>query len=342
MKNNKTYRINEALDKKIELDVKNKKILSILSANSRTPISTISKKIRLSKEGTFYRIKKLKEQNVLLKFYPVFDLRDFGYHTYHVFMVIDEVDPERKKELLNHLLEHKNTKSIMEYSDRWDLEWVMVARNVQDFDNILTDITKDFSDIIIEKHKFEIIFGYKSIQFPDPYYKRDVVLKTKKQTEKKIDKLSMEIIKILCEDVRLSTYKVSELIKLSPDAVSYRIKKLYDSGVIRQFSIMPNLSLLGYHWQTMCINLKTLDLNRELKFREYISAKPEIIRAVKVLGDSDLMLHIVTKKVKDWHRIVKDLHRTFVDIIVNYQIWSGYKEHYFTSLPKVVDVTNTL
>lgn len=330
------YRINDVPCKLIKIDSRDEKILSLLSEDSRIPLTKISKKIKLSKEGTFYRINRLKKKNVVLKFYPIFDLRNFGYYTYHVFMVINEQDPERRKQLLNHLIEHPNTKGVMEYSDRWDLEWILITKDVQEFDNILISVTKKFYDIIIEKHKFEIIFGYKSIQFPDPYNQGEIILRAKKVLKKDLDETDIKIIRILSEDAKLSTYKISEKIKTSPDTVSYRIKKLHKEGVMRHFSIMPNLSKLGYHMHTMCIDIKTFDLNHEMKFKEYISQRPEIIRAVKVLGDWDLMLNIVVKKTENLHQIVKDIQKNFVDIIINYQIWGAYKEHFFTCLPKII------
>ncbi len=332
----KAFRVNEDSDERIKIDSRDEKIIAMLAADARCNVSAISKKIRLSKEGTSYRIKRLEKNKVILAMYPLVDLKDLGYSTFHVFMVIDLIDDERKKEFVEHLRHHPNTKGIMEYSDRWDIEWELIARDVQEFDYILTDMTKKFSDIILEKNKFEIIFGYKSIQYPYEEEREDIMLMPKKREEKKIDKKDIEIIKMLSGNARTSTYKIGERTKMSPDAVMYRIKKLQKEKVIRQFSIMPNFSLTGYHWETMCISVKTFHLNQELKFREYISGKPEIIRAVKTLGNWDLMLHIVTKNMEDLHKVVKDIQKNFVDIITNYQTWGGYKEHYFTNLPEIV------
>ena len=336
MTNFNTFRINEAHEENSKIDHKDEKIMQMLSANARIPVSAISKKIRLSKEGTFYRIRRLEHEKILLRYYPMLDLRGLGYSTYHLFMVIDEINPERKEELLKYLLEHPNTKGVMEYSDRWDLEWELIAKDVLDFDNIVTGMTKQFSDIILEKNKFEIILGYKSIQYPEEEEREGLMLRTRIKRDKKIDDKDIEIIAELSENAKQSTYKIGEKVKLSPDAVQYRIKKLQDNGIIRQFSIMPNFSSLGYHWQTMAIGVKTFHMNQEFKFKEYISTKPEVIRAVKVLGNWDLMMHIVTKKTEDLHRIVKDIQKTFVDIIISYQTWGGYKEHYFTTLPKII------
>lgn len=330
------YRIDETIDTTISLDVKDEKILALLSMNARMPLSAIAKDIRLSKEGTFYRIKRLQEKGILLQFLPVVDLRDFGYGTYHVFFVINEANNERRQELMDAFLAHPHTKGLIEYSDRWDFEWILIARHVQEFDAILTDLTKAFTDIIVEKHKFEIITGFKSIQFPQRYVEEKVMLKPKKSFPKHLDAKDYLILSQLADNARASTYALAAAVGFSPDTVRLRIKKLLAQDVIRQFTVLPCLSRLGYHWQTLCIDVKTFDLPHELKFREYISQKPEIIRAVKVLGDWDLMLYIVTKSLSEAHKLIKEIQKTFVDIIVTYQTFGEYKEHYFTSLPSVV------
>ena len=46
----------------VKLDVKDKKILAKLDMNARQPIAHIARKVRLSKEVTHYRIKRLEEK----------------------------------------------------------------------------------------------------------------------------------------------------------------------------------------------------------------------------------------------------------------------------------------
>ncbi|HII16438.1 TPA: Lrp/AsnC family transcriptional regulator [Candidatus Woesearchaeota archaeon] len=336
MTKSQQFRIDESQTRRARPDLRDEKILSLLSANARMPITAIAKKVRLSKEGTFYRMKRLLEQGVILSYYAAFDLRDFGFYTFHVFFVIDESDAARTDEFIRHLIAHRSTRIVMEYSDRWDLEWVLVARDVQDFDAIVTAVTKEFSDIVIEKQKFEIIFGYKSRSFPDSYAQGPTILGPKSPGLHEVDKINLHIMKELAEDARKTPVQMAKSVSLSPDAVRYRLRNLEKAKVIRQFSILPNLTLLGYHWETMCITVKTFDLSHEMKFREYISDKPSVIRAVKVLGNWDLMLHIATKDASELHKAVKGIHKAFVDIIVGYQTWGAYREHYFTSLPKII------
>lgn len=327
-------RVDESRDAVVRMDKRDEKLLAYLSENAREPLSAIARKIHLSKESVHYRLQSLMRKGVILGFYPVLDLREFGFSTYHVFMVINDVNHEQVLRLTEHLVQHSHTRSLMEYGDRWDLEWVLVARNVIEFDNIMTDLTKQFADIIVEKHTFEIIIGYKSELLPYPH--EHSMFGMKSQMIGGYDETDLRIIESLSLDARRSTYGVGEELGVSPDTVSYRVKKMVERGIIRQFSIIAHLTALGFHFHTLCINVKTFDFNHELKFREYISAKPHIIRAVKVLGDWDLMLHVVAKDIRELHTIGKELQKYFVDIMVNYQTWGGYKEYCFYPLPRAL------
>ena len=60
------------------------------------------------------------------------------------------------------------------------------------------------------------------------YKEFDITPKLRKHEGHNIDfdEKNIKILKILSEDARMSTYKIGELVKLSSDAVSYRIKKM--------------------------------------------------------------------------------------------------------------------
>ena len=48
--------------KKIKIDAKDRKILSILSSNARIPLTRLSKKVALSRDAVSYRIKTMRKK----------------------------------------------------------------------------------------------------------------------------------------------------------------------------------------------------------------------------------------------------------------------------------------
>jgi Lrp/AsnC family transcriptional regulator, regulator for asnA, asnC and gidA len=333
-------RINyESLEKSVKLDVKDKRILSLLSDDARTPLTRIAKKVQLSRDAVDYRIKKLQEKGIILQFFPNLNYDKLGYYIFHVFMLIDELDKGEQDKLVNHLKKHPNTISIIEYSDRWDLEMVLIAKNLLEFDKIISDIAEKFPNIIMEKDKLEIIRRYNSSYVP-PLIREQGHEKEKIVHEKaipaKVDEIDLKILRILSLDCRVSTYEIGKQIKLSADAVSYRIKNLLKEKVIRNFTILVNLSLMKYHWYTFSVEMKMFNYQNEKKFEAFLDQNHNILRSVKTLGGWDLLLYLVVENPREFHKIVKDMKNTFSNIVRNYQTWVAYKEHIFKTMPEII------
>ncbi len=332
-------RFNEGDATLVKLDTRDLKILSLLSCDARTPLAALAKETYISKVAVHNRVKVLEEKGVIQGYTATLDLRMLGYFTYHVFMVINETNDLKKQHLIEFLLNLPNTKEVIEYSDRWDLEWVIIAKDVQDFDTVFIEVTNKFPEIIIEKHKFEVIYGYKSVHYPIlPEHVSEKIMLTKHQQQEKLqlDNQDIKIIASLVENAGGSILKIAEKTQLTPDIIRYRMKKLEQSALIRQYVALIRLTNLNLHWHTLCVSLKTFNTKNEIKFKEYISTKPQIIRAVKVLGDWDIMMHIVASTIPEVHQLTKDFEQNFNDILINYQSFLGFKEHYFTSFPKVL------
>lgn len=332
-------RTDATVTEQVKLDKKDTKLLVKLSEDSRIPLTKLAKQIRLSRDGADYKLKRLAEKGIIIKIIPTIDLKYFGFFTYHVFMGISTHDKERKSILIKTLCEHANTKYVLEYSDTWDLEWAFVASSIQEFDAIISEISRKFSDVILEKEKLAIIKGFKSIHLPEELYKK-ADMKCKLQAPKikpvSVDKYDLQILNILAQNARESTYQIAKKTKLSSDTVSYRLKKMITGGVVRQFTILPNLTLMGYNLSTFCINVKTFDNKEEKKLAQYINHHPYIIRAVKVFGDWDIMFHIVSPDASHFHQTVKEIQNIFTDVLIRHQIWIAYKEHCIYILPKIV------
>lgn len=322
-----------------KLDLKDRKILSMLSENSRAPLNAIAKKARLSRDAVDYRIKRLVKDGIIILFFPIINLEKLGYETFHIFFLVDEMDRKKQDEFLAFLQDNPNVKNIIEYSDRWDYEVVIVARNLREFDDITSQITSRFPQLIFEKEKMQVIKGYNSIHLPLKFYEQSghkVEEESEDYRQVKLDEIDLNILKILSENCRTSSVKIAEKVDLTSDAVNYRIKKMLDGNVIRRFTILVNLSALNYSWYTFSISMKTFNNSYDSKFRQFVVTHPYILRAVKTLGVWDFLLYVAADSPKHFHSTVKEIKIHFADIIRNHQTLLAYKEHLYAPFPKAV------
>lgn len=339
-------RVTEAIRlSETKLDLKDKKILSMLSENSRTPLNAIAKKVRLSRDAVDYRIKSLVKEGVIMLFFPIINLEKFGYDTFHIFFLVDEMDKKQQEEFLVFLQNNQNVKNIIEYSDRWDYEVVIVAKSLREFDDIVSDITSKFPQLIFEKEKMQVIKGYNSIHLPLKFYEQsghkieEEILSDKKI---KLDEIDLEILKMLSKNCRTPSVRIAQQVDLTADAVNYRIRKMLDGSVIRKFTILVNLSALNYSWYTFSLAMKTFNNYYDAKFKQFVITHPYILRAVKTLGVWDFLLYVVADSPKHFHSTVKEIKINFADIVRNHQTLLAYKEHLYVPLPKAVNLTNKL
>lgn len=325
---------------KVKIDLRDKRILALLSEDARMPLSNIAKAVQLSRDGVSYRINRMIQLGVIKRFFPIINLKKFGYDTYHVFMLLDEMDKTQHQKLIMDMIAHPNTKTVREYSDSWDIELVFIARSVREMDEILMDMTTKYPQLVLEREKLEIVKGYNSVHLPYLYYKnvkKSFEWKDKKPIKKiEMDEKDFQILEILCYNARRSTYEISRKVGLSPDAVSYRIKNMVGANVIRKFTILVDLSKLGFHWYTYAMQVKTFNKQYDVKMKEFVRQHPHIIRAVKTLGAWDFILHILCEDATQYHQTIKELKVTFYDIIKNYESWIAYKEYYYDVFPNII------
>jgi DNA-binding Lrp family transcriptional regulator len=319
----------------VKIDKKDEKILALLSENARMAATSIAKKVRLSKDTVNYRIKRMQEQHVIEGFYPEFTFRKLGYEIYHVFLLIDEADKAKYDRLIGVLKAHKNTIILTEYSAMWDVDWVLVARNTSEFESILAEVSADFYGVILERSNYLVTeeLRYRTVPYPSRVAK---LIAQKKEAEHKPDEKDIAILRALSENSRVSTYKLSGKVGLSADAIGLRIKKLVEAGVITRFTVLPGLSALGYSEYTFCMQMKVFTGNSEVRLKGLMELHPNIISAVKVFGEWDVIVRISARNTAEFHKEVKEIKAIFSATVKNYCVLMACEEHVFNPLPPVI------
>lgn len=319
-------------NKKVKLDVRDEKILDILSENSKTPISNIAKNLSSSRETITYRINRLKEKGIIQKYYPKLDFKKLGFNTYHLFLSI--IDLKERELFLSDLINYPNVVSILEYSDKYDLEIVFLEKNVQRMDLQFSQILEKYSKIILGSEKLLEINKYNSILFA--YYLNKSPIFDTNTIDYVPDETDLKLLSILSNDASQSTYQIATQMGSSSDTISRKIKNLLDKKIILKFSFVPNLSLLNFGWYTLGIKLNSFNNATENKFKSYVKSHPLIKEAIKTFGTWDLMIYAITTNRSDFHQLSKDIKQEFKSMIKTNETFVAYKEHYFNPFPKIL------
>ena len=126
------------LDNKVlMIDIRDKKIISVLQENARAPIRDIAKKTKLRPSTVHQRITKLKEVGAIEKF--TIKLDDAAVdENLTVFMLVNT-----KQDLTKEFLNNKHVKEVYGITGEYDLIIKLKFADVEDFNRFVINLRKN-------------------------------------------------------------------------------------------------------------------------------------------------------------------------------------------------------
>lgn len=113
-----------------------------------------------------------------------------------------------------------------------------------------------------------------------------------------------QILSILHEDSSLSTQKIAKKTLIPITTVHNRIKKLKESGIIKQYTIKVDEKKLGRHlFSYILINADSKELKTNKSTQEKLAKKLKMLKEVDsssiITGESDLLIKVGVKDVDE-------------------------------------------
>jgi len=117
-----------------------------------------------------------------------------------------------------------------------------------------------------------------------------------------LDAKDMAILKLLQENARVTVKEISEKIHLSTTPVHERIKRMEESGVIKQYVTLVNQNKIDLNLMVICyVSLKEHSKNAGVNFIKNINALHEVIECYSISGEFDFMLKVVCKDMNTYY-----------------------------------------
>lgn len=125
--------------------------------------------------------------------------------------------------------------------------------------------------------------------------------------EKAMDNIDIRILDILKENSRAKASAIAEKISLSVSAVTERIKKLEQSGIIEKYTLLVDQKKIGN--DISAVMEVGIEHPRYMEpFIEFVNSIPNIISCYCVTGDYDFILKILidsSESLEQLYRMVK-------------------------------------
>lgn len=117
-----------------------------------------------------------------------------------------------------------------------------------------------------------------------------------------VDKTDMDILKILQQNGRATVKEISQKVHLSTTPVHERIKRLEQTGVIKQYAALLDHSKVNKGLMVICyVSLKEHNRNAGTKFIRAINELPEVIECYNISGEYDFMLKVVEANMDSYY-----------------------------------------
>jgi Lrp/AsnC family leucine-responsive transcriptional regulator len=321
-----------------KLDLKDRKILYELDLNCRQSNTQIGKKVGLKKDVVNYRINNMEKEGVIKNFWTAINTFKLGYDVFRVYITLQYVSSDIKKEIIDHFKNYKNTWAVKSAKGEIDLAVIIWTKNNFEFydfwDKTLDKYEEYFSKIII------------SVYVQAFCYKKSFLLPEKKENENremyrlqcgvepyKIDELDYKILNEIAVNARIPLIDLAEKLKTTSQTINYRLKNLEKSGVIQAYRVNIDYSKLDL--QHFKVDIYLSDHTKKKAIWNYLKEKSFFEYLNVTVGWCDLEPEFIVKNHEEFDQIFNDLDSKFPKSIKKWSFWiteESYKERWLPEL----------
>ena len=127
-------------------------------------------------------------------------------------------------------------------------------------------------------------------------------------TVKKLDETDRKIIEILQEDGRISMKDLGKLIGLTSPAVSERIKRLENCGIISGYKAIINPDALGRNIKAF-IHISLPGSQSYAEFLEIAKSDPRIVECHHITGDDCSLLKVLVRDMQELENVIDSIKK---------------------------------
>jgi DNA-binding Lrp family transcriptional regulator len=122
-----------------------------------------------------------------------------------------------------------------------------------------------------------------------------------------LDAIDRRILRELQRDGAIRNDVLAERVGLSPSPTLRRVKALEEMGYVRSYVALLDPDRLGLGVRVLIeLRLTVQDRDALDRFEKAVTAIPEVIECMTVLGDWDYVLTVVARDIDDYQRILLD------------------------------------
>lgn len=120
-----------------------------------------------------------------------------------------------------------------------------------------------------------------------------------------VDKINWKILNLLQKNARQPNTQIGRSVGISSPAVSERIKKMEDSGIIQGYVTMVSPYEAGYQLKAI-ITLRAF-MGKLKPFLEIVKTYDEVLNCYRITGNENIVMEVVLKNQKHLESFIDQL-----------------------------------
>ena len=295
-----------------KLDLKDRKLLSSIEMDARTPLTQLAKKLKLSKQVVKYRMDRLQKENFIQGYYAVIDLNKLKQTIYVVYLKLSNITSTMENSWFNKINSDQAVMGLAKNSGNFDLTIVIKAGNNHELNEVLTRITKNHSQYITRKIITSEIestyFNLKMIYNDAKSF--EVSTSDNQHNNFKIDDLDLKIIEEM-SDCRTNLATIANKLKISANSVKNRLRKLEKEKIIICYKTKINYEKLGYLHFRAILRIFDFDDKTYLRLKEFLKMQGHTESISKYIGYGDIDFRFYVQDMSQYQEFMAHLKDSF-------------------------------
>jgi len=317
------------------ISMKDRRILKALFENARTPYSVIAKKVGLSKEVVNYRIKKLLDKGVLIKFNTVIDVQKLGWQIYFINIKLRNIDNETEKEIIDELTNHPNVAQILKCIGNYDLILKVFVKNYVGANNLIKNI--GFMNHI-DNYTVNLVEQEQPIPVPFLYepFKPDIKIEKRNNKPIAVSKTDLQILKAVSHNARMQTTEIANKLNISRELARHHLNKLEKNKTILKYrpSAWSGSKSIGYSWYLVMLKLNETNKTIHNKLQYYILNHPNMTYYYDSIGQHDVLFEIRLQTSDELNQVLMDIRSILKNELKSHELSIILKEHKYSYFPE--------
>lgn len=303
----------------IKLDLKDKKILSVIETDGRLSYAEIAKKVGLSKQVVKYRMDLLSEQNIIQEHYAIINDSKLGREIYQIYVQLSDLSEQDEIKLEKELKKHPEILSYFSSLGKWDFVFALAVKNFSELHELVQKILKPINSKVRKKAiTSQIEHSYLPTKnFSELGKKTSYISQDKKE---KFDDIDLEIIEELLSHGRITLVELSEKFDMSPNGIKERIKNLEKKKIIVGYKTKINYEKLGFIHSHFFLWINNYSPEFYKKLNSFLIEGGRAESLSRFLGYSDLEFRCNAKSIGDLYQLKRKLKNNFKDEINSIEI----------------------